>query len=174
MEATLGQIIPWTVGRVPVDFLPCDGRLLQIRQSTALFAVIGTRFGGDGVTTFALPDLRGRAIVGSGQQPGGTFFNLGATGGTETVALNQSQVPTHGHQVYANSNANAPASGIGTNNLLGTPANGIKMYNTEAADTTLNQSTVTATGAGAAHENMQPYQVVNYIICISGLFPQRW
>ena len=174
MDATLGQIIPWGVDNVPFDFLPCDGRILQILQHQALFAVIGAKFGGNGTTTFALPDLRGRVVVGAGQQPGGTNFVPGAWGGSETVTLSSTQVPPHGHVVYANSNATAPASGTGTNNLLGTPANGIKMYNTSATNTKLNSSSVTTVGAGAGHENMQPYQVVNYIICVSGLFPPHW
>lgn len=174
MEATLGQIIPWPAARIPVDFLPCDGSLLAVNQYTALFSIIGTKFGGDGQHTFALPDLRGRVVVGSGQQPGGTDFKMGATGGAEAVALTPSQMPTHGHLVYANGNAGAPAAGTGTNNLLGTPAGGIKMYNAEATNTVLNQGSVTTTGAGAAHENMQPFQAVNYIICTIGLYPQRW
>ena len=174
MEAILGQIIPWPIQRIPMYFLPCDGRLLPINPYQALFTLISNRYGGDGITNFALPDLRGRVVVGAGQQPGGTLFTLGAKGGSETVALTSSQVPTHVHHVYANSKTDAPATGLGTYNLLGTPANGIKMFNTETSNTTLNQGSVTTTGAGAGHENMQPYQVVNYIICVMGMFPSRW
>jgi microcystin-dependent protein len=174
MEAILGQIIPWSAAQVPRCFLACDGSILAIRQYTALFSVIGTKFGGDGEHTFALPDLRGRVVVGSGQQPGGTNFEMGAAGGAETAALTLSQTPVHGHLVYANGNAGAPAAGTGTNNLLGTPAREIKMYNAEAANTVLNQGSITTTGAGAAHENMQPFQVVNFIICAEGLYPERW
>lgn len=174
MDATLGQIIPWPVERIPIDFLPCDGRLLGVRQYTALFSIIGTKFGGDGQNTFALPDLRGRVVVGSGQQPGGTDFAVGASGGAETVALTLSQMPAHGHFVYANGNSGAPSASTGVNNLFGTPASSVKMYNAEAANTVLNRSSVTTTGAGTAHENMQPFQVVNYIICTMGLYPDRW
>ncbi|HWT76563.1 MAG TPA: tail fiber protein [Mobilitalea sp.] len=174
MDAFLSQIIPWTSPRIPKDFHLCDGTILQIIQNQALFALIGNLYGGNGTTTFALPDLRGRVVLGAGQQPGSTNYNIGTAGGSETVALTATQIPVHSHVVYASNSTSAPGSGIGTNNLLGTPINNAKMYVTSATNTQMHQNSVKTAGTGAVHENMQPFQVVNYIICTSGLFPSRW
>jgi microcystin-dependent protein len=174
MDAYLSQVIPWISNRIPRDFHLCDGTILQISQNQALFALIGNQYGGNGSSTFALPDLRGRVILGAGQQPGNTYYDIGDAGGSETVMLTAAQIPTHSHVVYVGNNTSAPGSGIGTNNLLGIPANNTKMYVNVAPNAQMHQNSVKTAGASAGHENMQPFQVVNYIICMSGIFPSRW
>ncbi len=174
MEAVIGQVLLWSSPqRIPSEFLPCDGRLLSVQYYQALFSIIGYTYGGSG-NNFALPDLRGRVVLGAGQLPGGSYHNAGEMGGSEKVPLTLNQVPPHGHLVYANNNPNAVGAGVGTNNLFGTPGNGINMYNTEVPDTMLNSETVSVSGAGVAHENMQPFLTLKYIICVTGHYPSWW
>ncbi len=172
MEVYIGQIIPWASNRIPRGFFPCDGRILSVNQYSALYSIIGNTYGGSG-NSFALPDLRGRAVLGAGQLPGGTNFTAGAMGGSEKVALTLSQVPPHGHLVCANGNPGAASATTGTGNLFGAPGNNAKMYHLGQIDTVLHPNTVTITGEGQPHENMQPYQVINYLICVDGMYPPK-
>ncbi|MFH6784762.1 MULTISPECIES: phage tail protein [Methylobacterium] len=178
-EAYLGQIILFAGPYEPANWMYCAGQMLQIRQYNALYAVIGTSYGGDGKLTFALPDLRSRVPVGAGQSPGLSGYRLGATGGVEAVTLTQAQMPAHVH-------TQAAANTVGD---LANPANA---YLAQPADTsgmgtsvasyvaslgthgvTMNPACITAAGGSSPHTNMQPYQALNYIICTQGLYPQR-
>jgi microcystin-dependent protein len=164
MEPFIGEI-----RLVPFNFAPrgwaiCDGQLLPINQNQALFALLGTEYGGDGRTTFALPDLRGRVALGAGQAPGGSSYPLGATGGLETVALTTLQLPGHTHAVHA-SNAAATTK----NPATAYPAGGgayAAQRNVRMKATMIGQ-----TGGGGRHENRQPYLSLNYIIALQGIFP---
>ncbi len=142
----------------------CDGTLLSIAQNEALFNLIGTTYGGDGQTNFALPDLRGRIPVHRG-----SGFPLGQSGGTENVTLTTSQLPSHNHAVAANSNTGS--SGNPQGNI---PAgSSLTPYNTMAATNQMGGSSIGNTGGSQPHNNLMPFQCLNYIIALEGIYPPR-
>jgi microcystin-dependent protein len=171
MEGTIGEIRLWASNFAPMYWAFCDGRLLSIRQFTPLFALVGTTYGGDGVNTFALPDLRGRTPIGAGQNPVGGLQSLamGTAGGTEAVTLVTAEMPVHTHSVRAAGEAGttvSPASAYPAG------ANGQDLYGEVPASAMGNAATVPA-GGGQAHNNMMPYIGLNHIICLNGMFPCR-
>ncbi|AWG21283.1 phage tail protein [Flavobacterium faecale] len=150
----------------------CDGQLLAISQNTALFSIIGTTYGGDGRTTFALPDLRGRVPMHPGNGPGLSGRSLGQSGGTETNTLNISQMPSHSHTVNAVStdgNTNDPTNALPANTKVLD-----KEYSTAATDAVIMKSTmISPAGGNSSINNIQPYRTVNFIIALQGIFPSR-
>ena len=166
MEPFLGEI-----RLVPFNFAPrgwalCAGQLLPINQNQALFALLGTTYGGNGQTTFALPDLRGRVPVGAGQPSAGSSYPLGETGGQETVALTTRQLAQHGHGVQASS-----AAATTKNPTTAFPAAG-GAYAAQR-NVRMNAAMIGRAGAGEGHENRQPYLALNYIIALQGIFPSQ-
>jgi microcystin-dependent protein len=166
MEPFIGEI-----RLVPFNFAPrgwalCAGQMLSISQNTALFSLLGTTYGGDGRTTFALPDLRGRVAVGTGQPAVGSDYPLGATGGQEAVELMTPQLPAHSHPVNASSAAATSKSPAGAY-----PAGG-GAY-TGARNVRMKNAMIALTGGGEEHENRQPYLSLNYIIALQGIYPAR-
>src|ERR1700704_2340485 len=142
---------------VPYNFAPrgyafCQGQILSISQNTALFSLLGTTYGGDGVSTFGLPDLRGRCAVSQGQGPGLSNYDLGEQTGTESVTLTTPQIPLHAHIVGAVDDD--PTTTIPTANLLATIA--AKGYSNAAASTTMNPNMIQGTGGNQPHANIQP------------------
>ena len=160
----------------PYNFAPrgwafCQGQLLSISQNTALFALHGTTYGGNGQTTFALPDLRGRCSIHVGQGPGLSPYDLGQVGGTETVTLNTQQIAPHPHPANClNGAGNQPAP---TNNIWSSDLGGNKLYGTTKAAGTMAPNIIGPSGSGQAHNNIQPYLALNYCIALQGIFPQR-
>ena len=152
----------------------CDGQLLPIAQNTALFSLIGTTYGGDGRTTTALPNLQGRAPMHPGRGPGLTARRLGEKVGVETVTLSEAQIPSHNHTARAAAQpANSP-SPTNTSSFARSAA-GAVAYQT---DTTANlvdlaSETLSTTGGGQAHTNLQPFLALNFIIALVGLYPSR-
>jgi len=187
MEAFIGSILLWAPNFAPRGWAFCDGRLLAISQYAAVFSLLGTNYGGDGVTTFGLPDLRSRVPVGAGHGPGLANYFLGMQGGHEMVALNVAQLAAHTHDSttsdlqIAASTATANTATPGANALPAQPEdasrNPFPVYTNTIANTTLGSVsgtlTVDATGSNQPHENRQPFQAVNYIICLDGIFPPR-
>jgi microcystin-dependent protein len=157
----IGEIRMFGGTFAPLGWAFCDGRLLPIDQNPALFTLIGTTYGGNGTTTFALPDLRGRLPLhfGSG-------FVQGQIAGTETVTLTAAQNPTHNHTVSAqtNANANTPANGV--------YGGGVTSIYRAAPSSTMNGAMVRSTG-GLPHDNLMPFLVVNFIIALEGIFPSQ-
>jgi len=152
------------------SFSFCHGQLLPISSNTALFSIYGTTYGGDGRTTFALPDLRGRTPIGAGNPggPGLTPRTLGERGGAETVTLVVNQTP-HNHIVNAVDQFGNSISPNG--NLL--PKIYARAYNSGAATTTMDPGMIANAGGGQAHNNMQPYLAINYLCSLTGTFPSR-
>jgi microcystin-dependent protein len=157
---------------VPYNFAPagyafCSGQLMSIAQNTALFALIGTTYGGDGVSTFGLPDLRGRSAIHMGTRQG-TTYNIGETGGVETVTLTTAQLPVHTHDPVVagvgGSNASTPA---GARLASGGPA----LY--APAPGSGAQMPLPIAGGSLPHDNMAPYLVLNWVISLFGVFPSR-
>ena len=161
----------------PVNWAFCDGSLLSISQNSALFSLLGTTFGGNGTTNFALPDLRGRVPVHAGSGPGLSPYALGQSGGTETVNLSVAQMPAHNHLVQPNCTAGVPQSPVNdpanafpaaTESSTGGPA----IYGTPAG-ATMGATPSAVAGGSQPHPNIQPYLCVNFIIALQGIYPSR-
>ena len=168
-EPFIGQVVAVGFSWAPVGWALCDGSLLQIADNDALFSLIGTTYGGDGITNFALPDLRGRVGLSLGQGAGLSNYALGQNGGAPTVALTAAQHASHQHLLMAATAVDSadPAS----NRVLGQPDPGNNMYATTGIATSLAPNAIGPAGGGAAHDNKQPYMTINYIICTQGIYP---
>lgn len=171
----MSDVFLGTIRLVAFDYAPlgwalCQGQALPITQNPALFSLLGTVFGGDGVNNFDLPDLRGRVALGQGQGPGLSNYVPGQIGGVETVALSAAQAPAHNHALMAA--ANVTAANPGPSLALGTPAAAVKLYGS-GSPTALAPTSVGTFGSGVGHENRQPYLALNYIIALTGIFPSR-
>ena len=168
MEGYLAEIRMFAGNFAPRGWAFCQGQLLSIAQNTALFSLLGTTYGGNGQTTFALPDLRGRVPVGTGQGPGLPTMTLGEVGGEPTHTLIQQEMPAHGHQVAATSDDATKKNPIGS-----VPAaTGGSAY-ANAGNGNMLANMISPAGGSQPHNNMQPYLGMNYIICMFGIFPSR-
>lgn len=176
-----GEIRIFAGLRIPKDWVECNGQLLAISENQALFALVGTCYGGDGVSTFAVPDLRGRVAVGSGQGTGLQKYDIGQTFGAEHVTLTTNTSPTHSHPFVV---TKTPATSLAPSSdpdhprndmMLATPADGSYLYavvdQTGATSVTLNTDAVVACGGSVAHDNVMPVLPIRYIICCNGYFP---
>ncbi|MCF8381848.1 MAG: tail fiber protein [Bacteroidales bacterium] len=168
-DAYLGDIKMTAITFEQSGWMECNGQLLPISQYSALFALLGTTYGGDGRTTFALPDLRGRVPIHLGNGPGLTSYRQGEKGGVEEVTLTSHHLPTHNHGISVN-------TGAGTTNepnaaYLANTGNFDKEYATTSTAT--NTTMVQPAGGNAPIENRQPYVTVRYVICVQGIFPSR-
>jgi microcystin-dependent protein len=172
MEPFLGQIQAFGFNFAPRSWATCDGQLLPISQYSALFSLLGTIYGGDGRTTFALPDLRGRAMLHQGNGPGLTSRPIGQRSGGETNTLNTTQLPSHGHGVNMPVSSEDATSNEPGGNVLA--VGGANLYHAGASAGSSYQAFNTANAGGNAPvNNMQPYLVVNVCIALNGLFPSR-
>ncbi|CAM3458245.1 tail fiber protein [Nocardioides dubius] len=162
----------------PFNFAPrgwalCQGQLLPISQNTALFSLLGTMYGGNGQTNFALPDLQGQVAMSAGQGPGLSEYVEGQTGGSATVTLLQSEMPTHAHQVRAASTSADLRAPTGTR-VLAAPGSGAAYAPGGGPTTTMAPQTLTPSGGDHPHNNLMPYLTLNYCIALQGVFPPRW
>lgn len=177
MDPFVGEIRAVGFGFAPRGWALCDGSLIQIRQYTALFSLLGVQYGGDGRNTFALPDLRGRAIVNAGQGPGLTNYPIGTRTGTESEVLGLAQMPAHTHGFGGQFNVSTASGGVSSpaNNFLGILPQ--LQYAEEAGTGSMAAGSIsgtgTAVGNGQAHDNRQPYLALNYVIALEGVFPSR-
>jgi microcystin-dependent protein len=166
----LGQIEMFAGNFAPLGWMLCEGQVLPIAENEALFNLIGTTYGGDGVQTFALPDLRGRVIVSAGQGSGLSSYVIGQTGGAETVTLTPSQLPGHTHPVFADSlsgSSDTPAGLVPADAPDGVPSFGA---NPRIA---MQGGAVSNAGGGQPHGNVKPHLAIRYIIAVQGIFPSR-
>lgn len=168
MEPYLAQIMLFGGNFAPRGWAFCDGQLLSISSYTALFSLLGTTYGGDGRTTFGLPDLRGRVPMHAGTGPGLTPRQIGQKVGEEQVTLTAAQMPAHSHELSvlnATADNDRPA-----NDLLARS----QIYSATTTPTVaLNPASISTTGGSQAHDNMQPTLCINYIIALEGIFPSR-
>lgn len=172
MEGYIAQILFFAGNFAPRNWAFCQGQILSIAQNTALFSLLGTTYGGNGQTTFALPDLRGRVAVGTGQGPGLSSITLGQVAGTETTSLLVTQLPAHTHALNA-STAAGDAS-VPTNALLANSGALDREYKAAtSADTAMHTTAIGATGGSQPFSIRNPYLGMNYIICLFGIFPSR-
>jgi microcystin-dependent protein len=186
MEGTIGEIRLFAGNFAPRTWAFCDGSLIAIQSNTALFSILGTTYGGNGQSTFGLPDLRGRMAIGVGQGPGLSSIVLGEVAGTETVMLTQNQLPMHTHT--ATTTVSLKASNTAANVV--TPLAGnvlavaqdintdpVKVYSSATPNVDLGSGQATTTiqpvGGNNAFSIMNPFLGLNYIICLYGIFPSR-
>jgi microcystin-dependent protein len=173
----IGSIVLFAGNFAPRGWAFCAGQLLPIAQNTALFSILGTTYGGNGQTTFALPDLRGRVPLGTGQGPGLATYQLGEVIGVENVTLNTNQLPAHNHAVQVSSTAANSATAnnnylaVANANVGGDPVT-VNTYN-GTPNAMLGPNSISATGNNLPHENIQPSLGMNYIIALEGIFPSR-
>lgn len=170
-EPFLGEIRIVGFNFPPKGWAFCNGQILAIAQNQALFAVLGTTYGGNGQTTFGLPNLQGRAPIHWGTQQGGPSYDLGQSAGETAHTLISAEMPAHNHMLQGASapqNNNRSPSG----NYLGS-SSALNWFAPPPATTTLNPGTVAPAGGGQPHDNMQPYLVLNFIIALQGIFPSR-
>ena len=174
-DVFIGQIMMTGFGFPPRFFAQCNGQTLPINQNQALFALLGTQFGGNGSTTFMLPNLQGNALYGGGSSADGSWqpapLPVGAVGGTETVTLTVPNLPIHSHLVNATTTAGIEPRSV-VNTMLGTAAHSIYGSPT-GGPVQLAQGTLQPAGSSQAHANIQPFQVINFNIALSGVFPSR-
>lgn len=163
----VGQIQSFGFNFAPRNWALCNGQLLSIAQNTALFSLLGTTYGGNGQTTFALPDLRGRTSMHFGQGPGLSNYTQGEVSGSETVTLTQETMPGHTHLVNASAgtklNINPAANNLG----------GATIYTNAALDSVMDPAMIQPLGGSQPHQNLQPFLVINWCISLQGIFPSR-
>lgn len=176
MDAYLGEIRIFSGTYAPKDWMFCEGQLLPISRNTALFSLIGVLYGGDGKVTFALPDLRGRAPLSQGQGPGLTQRSVGEIGGEAGVALTIDEMTAHSHLaggVPNNGGTNSPANAVWAQSSTGgRPPVPTELF-ASTGNVQLAPDALAPAGQGAAHNNMQPYLPLRFIICTNGNFPPR-
>jgi microcystin-dependent protein len=166
----LGEVMLFAGNFAPVGWAFCNGQLLPISQNTALFSLLGTMYGGNGISTFALPDLRGRAPMHFGQGPGLSNYVEGQAGGEEVHTLATAEMPAHSHAAYgdaANGVSDVPTNQLPARNPAGIPAYGA------AATAQLASNHIAAAGSSSPHNNLQPFLVINYCIALQGIYPSR-
>ncbi len=167
--AYIGEIRLFGFTFAPVDWAFCDGTLLSVSQHTALFSLIGTTYGGDGRSTFALPDLRGRVPLHKGQGPGLRDYRQGQKSGMEMVQLTPAEMPSHSHNPQCSDqpgNQQLPANAVPADETNAVH----KLYQTSADGVMFP---TTSAGGNQAHDNMQPYLAVSYCMCLEGIYPSR-
>jgi microcystin-dependent protein len=170
MDPFVAEIRIFPFNFAPKGWALCDGQLLPITQNTALFSLLGTTYGGDGISTFALPDLQGNAPMHPGQGPGLSLRALGEMGGAETVTLATSELPAHGHTLRANANpadtnVPSPASALAQ-------STGGSLYQA-STNAQLAPEALASVGGDLPHNNLQPYVTLSFNIALQGVFPPR-
>lgn len=171
-EPFLAEVRLFGFNFAPRGWALCDGQILPINQNQSLYSLLGTTYGGDGRTTFALPDLRGRVPIHVGRSNGGGLHQLGEKSGEETHTLSAAEMPQHTHNAHASTTDGDTPLPEGTV-LASTPAQIYRPFSGGTSDTTLHPGTVANVGGGQAHDNLQPFLAVNFAIALQGLFPSR-
>jgi microcystin-dependent protein len=167
----LGELRLFPYNFAPLGWAFCNGQILPISQNTALFSLLGTTYGGNGTTTFALPDLRGRVPITSGQGPGISPYTLGQVGGFENVPINASNLPAHNHTVSPGANDSAATGTRPGGSVLARVTTAIYAGSTDG--TTMAPTTTSNTGSNVPVSVLQPYLVLNFCIALQGVYPAR-
>lgn len=170
-QSFLGQIILVPYNFAPRGYAFCQGQILPIAQNTALFSLLGTTYGGNGQTTFALPDLRGRVPNGTGQGPGLSNYVLGQLAGEENHTLIQTEMPAHTHALRCYTEDGN--QGNPNPNVLATSGAAPPPYSNQTPNASMAATAITAAGGSQPHNNLSPYLTLNYCIALQGIFPSR-
>jgi microcystin-dependent protein len=166
----LGEIRQFGFNFAPYGWALCNGQLLAISQNTALFSLIGTYYGGDGITTFALPNLQSRVPIHQGQGTGLSPYVIGQLAGNESVTLSSQQMPQHNHNMNV---FNGPAATNRSGNAYLADSTSGNVYTTGNPNSTLNPNAITFNGSSQPHNNIQPYLCINFCIALQGIYPSR-
>jgi microcystin-dependent protein len=166
----LGEIRMFGGNFAPRGWAICNGQLMPISQNTALFSLLGTSYGGNGITTFALPDLRGRVPINQGQAPGLSLYDLGQIGGEENLTLTTAQLPAHNHKFVSAAN---PGLDSPSGSVLGSPTSGAALYAPSGPTGTMHAAANASVGGSQPHPNVMPYLCTSFIIALQGIFPSR-
>ena len=166
----VGEIRMFGGSFAPAGWMFCDGQLLPISENETLFQLIGTTYGGDGQSTFALPDLRGRVPIHIGTHAGTTYV-LAEKAGEESVTLTVNQMPTHTHALVASTQTGTDKSPKGR--VTDQTSGGVQIYIEETVDQPMAANAITPSGGNQPHENLQPYACINFIISLFGVFPSQ-
>lgn len=169
----IGEVRIFGGNFAPKGWALCNGQLLPISQNTALFSLLGTYYGGDGKTNFALPNLMGRAPMHPGQGPGLTNRVLGEMDGSNTVTLLANEMPAHNHLPMANGNEDSGTMSVATGNVWGAGGRGTAIYSGDSSRVQMSMLALGPAGGSMPHNNMQPYLGVTYIIALEGIYPAR-
>ncbi|MCF2872368.1 tail fiber protein [Octadecabacter sp. G9-8] len=177
MDPFIGEVTMFAGNFAPRGWAFCDGQLLAVASNSALFSILGTIYGGDGRTTFALPDLRGRFPIGPGNGPGLSSYREGQRGGTETHTLSVAEMPTHGHSPSLHAEQAVGDNNVPADRMLGVAAAGNNIYATfnAADDIAMSPHSITETPAGGnqAFNHMNPFLSLHFIIALQGVYPSR-
>jgi microcystin-dependent protein len=165
-EGFMGEIRLFASHQIPPGWIPCDGQLLDSASNQALYSLIGNTYGSPQGTSFRIPDLRGRLVLGAGSGPGLSPYKHGQRGGSEGVALTEAQMPAHNHNAYSNSLV--PSYADPTGKLI---SNQAQVFNSQPNNTSLSPATLKTTGNHVPHNNMMPFLTLTYCICTNGQFP---
>lgn len=171
-EPYIGQIMIFGFNFAPIDYAFCAGQLQSISQNQALFAIIGTTYGGNGTTNFALPNIQERAVMNIGHGAGLSSYDLGQPSGVANVTVTQAQMPQHIHQAFGSAGSSedlGPTAG----GWLGKLSEGAFLFSDASPDTTVSPNFLSLTGGSQPHPNEQPYLAMNYCIALFGVFPSR-
>jgi len=171
MDPFLAEIRIFPFNFAPVGWALCNGQILPISQYTALFSLLGTYYGGNGTSNFALPNLQGNVPMNFGAGPGLTLRELGEMGGSPTVTLLVSEMPQHNHSFSVDPQAKKESSSVANN--VPAAASDAEFYSTAAPDSTMNPQTLPLQGGSQPHDNMQPYLTLSFCIALAGIYPAR-
>ena len=166
----IGQIQPYAFNFAPKSWAFCNGQILPIAQNQALFSLLGTTYGGNGVSTFALPNLQSRVPMHMGTGPDGTTYQIGEMAGTEQETLSTQQIPSHTHAFTVSTDAGTSNNPIGSVVAKGS---GIKLFLQDVPTSNKKASAITPAGGSQPHENTQPFLCINFIISLFGIFPSQ-
>ncbi|WP_420004418.1 phage tail protein [Arenibacterium sp. LLYu02] len=169
-EPFVGEIRMFAGNFAPRGWAFCDGQLLAVAQNDALFSLFGTTYGGDGRTTFGLPDMRGRIPIHAGSGPGLSTHRLGAKSGGEQETLTVNQMPSHSHDLMADTN---PATEVGPVGHVLAQGQGVNFYREDDQSQSLSGAMISATGGSRPHSNLMPTLCVNFIVALFGIYPSR-
>lgn len=173
-DAFIGEIRMFAGNFAPTGWAFCDGQLLPLSGNTVLFSLLGTMYGGNGSSNFALPDLRGRVPIGGGHGQGLSLHYYGESGGEATIVLLESEIPAHSHVYHVSTGlATSATPGEGLMPATVQPINRKEFYIYNNSSSIGGGVATAVIGGGSAHDNMQPYVAVSYIICLQGIFPPR-
>ena len=173
MDPFVAEIRMFPFNFAPKGWAFCDGQLLPLSQNTALFSLLGTTYGGDGKSTFALPDLQGSSPMHPGQGPGLPLYDLGQQGGSQFVTLLTSEMPLHAHQIMASGNPPPANAGTPDGTALARSSGATVYLQTPANMGTMAPQALAPAGGSLPHNNMMPYLTVNFCIALQGVFPAR-
>lgn len=173
MDQFVGQVIAVGFNFAPVGWVLCNGQLLPIGQYEVLYTLLGTTYGGDGINTFGVPDLRGRSPIGQGTGPGLPTAVLGQAAGTETVTLLTTQMPAHPHLLQASTTTGTQTKPTTTSVLANQSNTDVQIYGAAPSTVSLATGSIGQAGGSQPHENQQPFNTVNYIISTVGIFPTQ-